>query len=177
MRVSVGSIANLAAREEGGILVFVAMLTPVLLLFIALSVDIGNWWVHKRHLQLQVDAAALAGGALLGDCFTDPAGANVAITNEATRFGGAAGSSYNEQLGGTQKGTVSLAYQSNTYPSGAADPVGDTETAPPCDTAHLMLDVKASEVVFLSCSARSSSSSLRARRSPIRRSTPTPASS
>ena len=98
------------------------MLTPIFLLFLALSVDIGNWWVHKRHLQLQVDAAALAGGALLGDCFTDPAGANVAITNEATRFGGAAGSSYNEQLGGTQKGTVSLAYQSNTYPSGAADP-------------------------------------------------------
>jgi hypothetical protein len=146
MRMSVGSIANLAAREEGGILVFVAMLTPILLLFIALSVDIGNWWVHKRHLQLQADAAALAGGALLGDCFSDPAGANVAITNEATRFGGAAGSSYNEQLGGTQKGTVSLAYQSNSYPSGDADPDGDTETALPCDTEHLMLDVKASEV-------------------------------
>ena len=41
---------------------------------------------------------------------------------------------------------MSLAYQSNTYPSGDADPDGDTETAPPCDTAHLMLDVKASEV-------------------------------
>ena len=146
MRVSVGSIADLAAREEGGILVFVAMLTPIFLLFLALSVDIGNWWVHKRHLQLQADAAALAGGALLGDCFTDPAGANVAITNEATRFGGAAGSSYNEQIGGTQKGTVALNYQSNTYPSGAADPSGDTETEAPCDTAHLMLDVKASEV-------------------------------
>ena len=101
MRVSVGSIADLAAREEGGIVVFVAMLMPVFLLFLALSVDIGNWWVHKRHLQLQVDAAALAGGALLGDCFTDPAGANLAITNEATRYGGAAGSIYNAQVGET----------------------------------------------------------------------------
>ena len=125
------NIADLAAREDGGILVFVAMLTPVVLLFLAFAVDIGNWWVHKRHLQLQVDAAALAGGALLGECFTDPAAANVAIANEATRFGGAAGSSYNEQLGGTQKGSVALAYQSNTYPSGAADPAGDTETSAP----------------------------------------------
>ena len=69
-----------------------AMLMPVLLLFLAFTVDIGNWWVHKRHLQLQVDAAALAGGGLFGECFTDPAGANVAIQNEAARFGGAGGS-------------------------------------------------------------------------------------
>ena len=140
------SIADLAAREDGGILVFVGMLTPVLLLFLAFAVDIGNWWVHKRHLQLQADAAALAGGALLGDCFSDPAGANTAITNEATRFGGAAGSSYNSQVGGASTGTVSLAFQSNTFPSGDADPAGDAETDPPCDTDHLMLDVKASEV-------------------------------
>lgn len=140
------SIAALAVREDGGILVFVAMMTPVVLLFLAFAVDIGNWWVHKRHLQLQADAAALAGGALLGDCFSNPASANTAIVDEATRFGGAAESSYNEQLGGTQKGAVSLAFQSDTYPSGAADPDGDTETALPCDTEKLMLDVKASEV-------------------------------
>jgi hypothetical protein len=140
------SIADLAAREDGGILVFVAMLAPIILLFLAFTVDIGNWWVHKRHLQLQADAAALAGGALLGGCFNDPATANVAIADEATRFGGAAGSSYNEQLGGTKTGIVSLAYQSNTYPSGAVDADGDTETEPPCDTESLMFDVKASEV-------------------------------
>ncbi len=64
-------IADLASREDGGIVVFVALLMPVVLLFLALTVDIGNWWVHKRHLQLQVDAAALAGGALFGGCFTD----------------------------------------------------------------------------------------------------------
>ena len=139
-------IAALAAREDGGILVFVAMMTPVVLLFLAFAVDIGNWWVHKRHLQLQADAAALAGGALLGECFSDPASANTAIVDEATRFGGAGGSSYNAQVGGTQTGSVSLAFQSNTYPSGDADPDGDTETAPPCDTEKLMLDVKASEV-------------------------------
>jgi uncharacterized membrane protein len=73
---------DLAAREEGGIVVFVALLVPVVLLFLSLTVDIGNWWVHKRHLQLQVDAAAFAGGAFLGDCFSDSVAANTAIKNE-----------------------------------------------------------------------------------------------
>ena len=138
------SLADLAAREDGGILVFVAMLMPVVILFLALSVDIGNWWVHKRHLQLQVDAAALAGGALFGDCFDDPAGANTAIQSEATRFGGGAGSSYNGQVGGANQGTITLLYQSKTYAAGSVAP-DDTETQPPCETPSLMFDVKASE--------------------------------
>ena len=137
-------ITDLAAREEGGIIVFVALLLPVVLLFLSLSVDIGNWWVHKRHLQLQVDAAALAGGALLGECFSNAAGANVAIQDEATRFGGAAGSSYNGQVGGTNQGTITLLYQSKTYAAGSVAP-DDTETQPPCETPSLMFDVKASE--------------------------------
>jgi hypothetical protein len=139
-----GRVTELASREDGGVLVFVAMLMPVILLFLALTVDIGNWWVHKRHLQLQVDAAALAGGALFGDCFTDPAGTNIAMQDEATRFGGGGGSSYNGQVGGTNKGTISLLYQSATYPAGSVG-ADDTETQGPCDTPSLMFDVKASE--------------------------------
>ena len=137
-------MADLATREDGGIIVFCALLVPVILLFLALSVDIGNWWVHKRHLQLQVDAAALAGGALMGECFTDAAAANTAIQNEATRFGGGAGSSYNGQVGGTNKGTISLRFQSKTYAAGSVPP-DDTETQGPCETPSLMFDVKASE--------------------------------
>jgi hypothetical protein len=137
-------IADLAGREQGGVVVFVGLLIPVVLLFLALSVDIGNWWVHKRHLQVQVDAAAFAGGALFGECFTDPAAANLAIFDEATRFGGAAGSSYNAQVGGTNTGAVSLFYQSKTYPAGSVPP-DDTETEGPCETPNLMFDVKASE--------------------------------
>ena len=145
MRVTTTSrIIAFTSREEGGVLVFAAMLMPVVLLFLALTVDIGNWWVHKRHLQLQVDAAALAGGALFGDCFTDPAAANVAIQNEATRFGGAGGSSYNGQVGGANQGSISLLFQSPTYAAGSV-PGDDTETQPPCETPSLMFDVKASE--------------------------------
>jgi Putative Flp pilus-assembly TadE/G-like len=139
-----GGIVDFTSREDGGILVFAAMLVPVALLFLVLSVDIGNWWVHKRHLQLQADAAALAGGALLGGCFSDAPGTNTAIQNEATRYGGAGGSSYNDQVGGANKGTISLRYQSPTYAAGTVGP-DDTETQPPCDTPSLMFDVKASE--------------------------------
>lgn len=139
-----GGSVKLARGEDGGIIVFFALLLPVILLFLSLAVDVGNWWVHRRHLQVQVDAAALAGGALFGGCFSDAGAANTAIQNEATRFGGAAGSSYNGQVGGTNQGAISLLYQSKTYPAGSIAP-DDTETAPPCDTPSLMFDVKASE--------------------------------
>ncbi len=136
--------ADFVRREDGGIIVFFALLLPVILLFLSLAVDIGNWWVHRRHLQLQADAAALAGGALFGGCFTDSAAGNTAIQNEATRFGGGAGSTYNGQVGGANQGTITLLYQSKTYATGTIAP-DDTEQAPPCDTPSLMFDVKASE--------------------------------
>lgn len=145
MHVSAGRyLADLAGKEEGGILVFTAMVIPVVLLFLALTVDIGNWWTHKRHLQLQADAAALAGGALLGECFTDPAAANGAIYAEATRFGGGPGSSYNGQVGGANKGAITVLYQSKTFAAGGPS-ADDTQTQGPCETPSMMLDVKVSE--------------------------------
>ena len=137
------------------------MLIPVVMLFLALSVDIGNWWVHKRHLQLQVDAAALAGGALLGECFTDPGG---------------------RELGDHERGDalrrrrrVELQRAARRRPTRARSrsPTRATRTRPappirrrhrdaaPCDTRHLMFDVKASEAGMPLLLARSSSSSLR----------------
>ena len=41
----------------------VGLLFPALLGFGVLAVDVGNWYVHKRELQTQADAAALAGAA------------------------------------------------------------------------------------------------------------------
>ena len=59
--------------ERGAALVIVVVWLPVLLLVLMFVVDVGNWFVHKRHLQMQADAAALAGGAHFGDCFSpDP---------------------------------------------------------------------------------------------------------
>lgn len=137
-------IAERAGTEDGGIVVFAALLMPFILLLTAICVDIGNWWVHKRHLQLQADAAALAGGGLFGQCFSNPGSANAAIQNEATKYSGASGSIYNAQVGNTNKGTITVLYQSKTFAVGS-HPADDTETQPPCQTPSLMFDVKATE--------------------------------
>ena len=57
-------------NEHGVVTVMVALLLPLFLLLGVFVIDVANWWVHKRHLQVQADAAALAGGALVqpGDC-------------------------------------------------------------------------------------------------------------
>ena len=135
---------SLASEEKGGVIVLTALLLPFLIMLIALCVDVGNWWVHKRHLQLQVDAAALAGGGLFGQCFSNPSGANTLIQNEATKYSGGPGSVHNGQVGGTNKGTITIRYQSKTFAAGT-HPADDTETQAPCDTPSLMFDVKGSE--------------------------------
>jgi hypothetical protein len=57
------SLAQRLAREErGGVLVMLALWLPVLIIFVIFVVDVGNWFEHKRHLQMQADAGALAGG-------------------------------------------------------------------------------------------------------------------
>jgi hypothetical protein len=51
-------------RDEGGsVAVTVVLLLPVLLLLGVIAIDVGNWYVHKRQLQVQADAGALAGAA------------------------------------------------------------------------------------------------------------------
>ncbi len=123
------------------------MLTPALIFLFLLVIDVGNWYVHKRHLQMEVDAAALAGGAYFGDCFSsDPSiagAANDTIRNAATKYGGGAGSTYNVPGGGASARIATL-FNSKTFPVGGPG-ADDTETNGPCETPHLMLDVKQSE--------------------------------
>ncbi len=135
------------AGERGGILVLFALLLPVLVLMLALAIDVGNWFVHKRHLQMQADAAALAGGAHFGDCFSPDPGvsgaADTTIVNAATEYAGSTSSAYNFQIGGGAPRVTTL-FNSKTFAVGG--PGGDdTETEQPCETAHLMLDVKQTE--------------------------------
>jgi putative Flp pilus-assembly TadE/G-like protein len=133
--------------ERGGILVLFGLLTPVLILVMALVIDVGNWFVHARHLQMQADAAALAGGAHFGDCFSpDPSvsgAADTTITNAATAYAGNTSSTYNFQIGGGAPRVTTL-FNSKTFAVGGAG-ADDTETEQPCETAHLMLDVKQTE--------------------------------
>lgn len=157
-------LGRLRFGQEGGAVVVMAALwigfglVPML----GLVVETGNWYEHKRHLQAQVDAAALAGGDLFGGCFNG-SGGSTAMLNEATKYGGvrqgffngtgypsvayADTDIYNPQIGGDKKGTVTLRYQSKTYegqPTTDTTP-DDTETQDPCSTPSFMFDVKGTE--------------------------------
>lgn len=56
-------LRRIAREQRGAMAVAVAVLFPVFLLVGVLAADVGNWYVHKRELQIQADAAALAGAA------------------------------------------------------------------------------------------------------------------
>jgi uncharacterized membrane protein len=70
------------SNEDGGVFVIVALALTALVLTAAFVIDIANFYSHKRHLQLQADAAALAGAHNLsaGGC---SAALNSLITTNA----------------------------------------------------------------------------------------------
>jgi Flp pilus assembly protein TadG len=61
LRAITSRVLKRFGREEGSVLVLVAVVLPTLLLFGALGVDIARWFVHKDNAQNRADAAALAG--------------------------------------------------------------------------------------------------------------------
>lgn len=136
------------SHEDGGVIALVALLTPGLVLLLALVVQIGNWYLHKRHLQTQVDAAALAAAQHFSDCL-NTAGGTVETNMEAvaSQYGGVGGAAtYNTQLGTAsgRAGSVVLAYQRNAYPPPATKPDTDVPEGQDACTSG-MFDVKATE--------------------------------
>ena len=128
-------------REDGGVIALVGLLTPFFLLLLTLAIEVGNWHVHKRHLQVQVDAAALAAGQHFADCLAASGSAESNMEAEATAYGGG---TYNQQVGGAGgKGTVTLWYQRNTYPPGVLGPDDTANGVDACSSG--MFDVKATE--------------------------------
>ena len=137
-----------AREEDGQIAILVAGLVLAVVFLFLLVIDVGNWYVHHRHLQTQVDAAALAGGAHFADCFSSDAAvasaANTTIENAALEYGGGPGSAYNAQVGGGSARVHTLFNSKTFYRGSYNDP--DVETQGPCQTPHYMLDVKATEI-------------------------------
>ena len=54
-------------RQKGQILVFTAVLLPLLIAACGFTVDFGNMYIHKSKLQNAADAAAIAGGYAFRD--------------------------------------------------------------------------------------------------------------
>jgi hypothetical protein len=135
---------SVLADERGGVLAIVAVALLALVLVVAFVVDVANWKVHKRHLQLQADAAALAAAHSfsLTNC------SNPLIRAEAHKYGGPDASGalalYNAQVGGTPASKMHILINSDKY-YGDAGWGDDTDpNGSPCTAKYI--DIKATEV-------------------------------
>jgi hypothetical protein len=136
-------------NESGAVLIIVAVALPALILFAGLAIDTANWWVHKRHLQTQADAAALAGARQFK--FPDWACDNSAIEQEAVRYSGGLDPEvpgitplHNLQVGDTALADVHTEINEPRFFNQSKIVDDDLITEPsPCDS-H-MVDVKMTE--------------------------------
>jgi hypothetical protein len=124
--------------ESGVVLVLFAMMLPALIGMGGLVIDVGNWFAHKRHLQTQADAAALAGaGEFRFPCSDTP------IREEIAQYSSVDQDGYNPQIGSTELAELHEEINSPTWYEQSA-PVDDTvRTGGPC--AAKMIDVKLTE--------------------------------
>jgi hypothetical protein len=119
--------------ERGSVATIVAFMIPVFLLLIAMVGDISNWWVHKRHLQMQADSAALAGAQQFEYPCNTTVDSNIA--KEADRYAGTSTSlagtpasfHFNPQLEVHGGEAVLGALNSATFPDGQGQAAGDVE--------------------------------------------------
>jgi len=126
-------------EEDGGVLVIVAtwlLGVPVLIVVLILVVDVGNWYLHKRHLQLQADAGALAGGGVFTfPCSDDP------IVTESRRYAGDPSNAapYNLQVAPTDQSNLHVLVNSASYWNEGGTDYSDG--GPPCSTKFVDLKI------------------------------------
>jgi hypothetical protein len=138
MRMNVRGLHRRGLGERGAALVIVVVWLPVLLVVFMFVVDVGNWFVHKRHLQMQADAGALAGGGVFRiPCSDTP------ILDETRNYAGDPGAAtpYNLQLAPTQQANVHALVNSTAYWNKGGSDFSDVGT--PC--AAKFVDVKMTE--------------------------------
>jgi Flp pilus assembly protein TadG len=137
-RHSSGRLLVAVRHERGGVLVMVALVLPVLILFVSFVVDVGHWYEHKRHLQIQADAAALAGGgSFYIPCADEP------IEAETRKYAGDPSQPirYNQQVPPTEDGNIHVLINSTSFWNEGG--VDYSDGGPPC--AAKMVDVKITE--------------------------------
>jgi hypothetical protein len=127
-----------ARDDQGVVLVMFALWLPVLLAFVVFVADVGNWFEHKRHLQMQADAGALAGGGV----FTVPC-SDASIVPTARKYAGDpnAVAPYNVQVPPTDPANVHVLINSTSYWNEGGNDY--TDGGPPC--AAKMVDLKLTE--------------------------------
>ena len=131
------------------VLVVVVMASTIGL--VSVVIDVGHWFEHKRHLQSQVDAGALAGGDVFNHCLAASSadranpgsGANQALITEARKYSGDTknlAAALNPQVNNASNVTVLVNSQKYANHGGFdySDPAG-----PPCKAEFV--DVKATD--------------------------------
>ena len=146
--------ARTQGPERGAMLPLFAVVLPLLMFLMAMTFDIGNWFVHARHLQTKVDAGAFGGGG----SWEFPCGSSIdaRIEDFARQYVGAHtkadGSTYsttphNPQVGGTETRNLHVVLNgidwfdedSNPTPTERTDPANSSI----CES--MTLDVKGTE--------------------------------
>jgi hypothetical protein len=136
-----------------------AFVIPVFLLFAALVIDVGNWFVHKRQLQNRADAGAFAAGvdyaANWAACVQDgdaalKAATAAAIAAQARRFAGdpAVASPVNTEIADQAKLDVvlnSVGYTAGTDNSDGGGPCFDHSGDAISPSGGHWMDVKVQE--------------------------------
>jgi Putative Flp pilus-assembly TadE/G-like len=132
------SVGTGPKADDGAVLVIVViwMWLALLPMFFVFVVDVGDWFVHKRHLQLQADAGALAGGGV----FTFPC-SDAPIVAEARKYAGDpnGASPYNLQVAPTDQSNVHVLVNSASYWNEGGTDYSDG--GPPCSARFVDLKI------------------------------------
>lgn len=138
------------AGEHGAVVVFFALFAPVAVLLLSFVIDIGAWFDHARHLQLQADAAALAAAEGFQPCndsaIYSVAGQYAGAASVRTPTGESVAASvplYNQQLGGTTQANIHALINSPTYYEQSSPVDSSVKATDPCTAG--MVDVKLTE--------------------------------
>jgi hypothetical protein len=122
-------------RDEGGAITVTAVgIMIASILFLSLVLAVGDFLVHKRHLQAQADAAALA--AARDMAFPCTSATVAKVNTRVAQYG----DSLNPQLENAEPNVHLVVNKPTYYGQSTTD---DTPDASPCDS--MMVDVKATE--------------------------------
>jgi hypothetical protein len=113
---------------------------PVFIVIASFVVDVGSWFEHKKHLQMQVDAGALAGG--LSYRFPCTGAIDTSIEASAREYAGdpGVGGAHNGQVAPTQPGNIHILVNSTSFWNEGGTSGSD---GTPC--GKMYLDVKGTE--------------------------------
>jgi Putative Flp pilus-assembly TadE/G-like len=140
-------LAKTLRGERGAILVIVAVFMAAALALMTFVVDVGHWFEHRRHLQTQVDAGALAAGDLFNKCISASAAdrgnpsstANQSLISEARKYSGDTKNytgALNAQV--NNRANVTILVNSEKYANEGGSDNSDPK-GPPCQAEYVDL--------------------------------------